>query len=138
MWHTQWAVYAITVLGGRRIRIDSIDGVVAWLAEVIGAPAAKRGNGAAVHALPINEFNTVFFTLAHANTHLFEHALLAEKILFVRLALLGCVHLLLAVDKAAEVGLLAPVALVEGASMHRILLWLVIIMIVLIFQSLIT
>lgn len=41
---TQWAVMAIAVLGGRRCRIDPVDNVVAWSAEVIGAPAAVCGN----------------------------------------------------------------------------------------------
>ena len=47
---------------------------------------------------------------------------MAQKILFLSRTLLGRVHLLLAVDQTAEVGLFATIALVEGASMVRELL----------------
>ena len=130
---TQWAVMAIAVLGGRRCRIDPVDNVVAWSAEVIGAPAAERGNRATVHALPVNEFNAVFLALSHANSHLTEHAFLAQKILFLSRALLSRVHLLLAVDQTAEIGLLALKALVERASVHREFKRLVVVKVVLIF-----
>lgn len=68
--NTKRAVNAIAVLGRRRIRIASVDNVVAWSAEVIGAPAAESGDRAAVHALPINEFNAVLLAFSHADSHL--------------------------------------------------------------------
>ena len=130
---TQWAVMAVAVLGGRRCRIDPIDNVVAWCAEVIGAPAAVSCNRAAVHTLPVNELNTVFLALSHANSHLIKHALLAQKILFLSRTLLSCVHLLLAVNQTTEVGLLALEALVERATMHRVFERLIVVKVVLIF-----
>ena len=68
---------AVAVLGGRRGWVDPVDNVVARCAEVIGAPTAVSGDGATVHAFPINEFNAVLLALTHANAHLAEHALLA-------------------------------------------------------------
>lgn len=58
---------------------------------------------------------------------------MAQKILFLSRTLLGRVHLLLAVDQTAEVGLLALKALVERASVHREFKRLVVVKVVLIF-----
>jgi len=136
--NSQWAVDTVAVLGRGRIRIHSVDGVMAGPTEVIGTPTAVRCDGAAVHALPISEINTVLLTFSHSDTHLLKQALLAQKILFGSLALLISLHLLLAVDKSTEVGLLAVVALIERATMHGKLLRFVVVMILLICQSLVT
>ena len=109
----EWAVNAVAVLGRRGIRVDSVDDVVAGSAEVICAPAAVGRDRAAIHALPVSEFNAVLLALSHADTHLLEQALLAEEVLFVGLTPLICLHLLLTVDQTAEVRLLAAVALIE-------------------------
>lgn len=122
MRNAQRTVNTIAVFG-RRCPASSIENIVAGLAEVVGTPAAVRGDRATVHALPVDHVNAVFLALSLANTHLFQQALLAEQFLLPRLTLpLCCSHLLLAVDETTEVGLLTAVAEVEAATMVGVLL----------------
>ena len=138
MGHPKWAINAVAVLGRWGIRVDSVDDVMAGPTEVIRAPTAVGCDRAAIHALPVGEFNAVLLALSHADTHLLEQALLAEEILFVSLVSLISLHLLLTVDKTAEVRLLAAEALIERATVHGKLLRLVVVVVQFIFQSLIT
>ena len=75
----------------------------------------------------------VFRTVSCSGTYLFEEAVLAEKILLFSLLLLCVRCFLLAVDETSKVGLLAAVTLVEGGTMHGVLLRFSIIGVILIF-----
>ena len=98
-------------------------GFVAIIAEVVCSEAAEEGSGAAEHALPVDLSIAVLFAHSCSSTHLLQEAVLAEEVLLGGLAIVSVSHLLLAVDKATEVRLLAFVALVEGATVVGELLW---------------
>ena len=72
---------------------------------------------AAEHALPVDLIIAVFLAICLPCANIFEQAALAKQVLWLGLILLSVVHFLLAIDKSTEVGLLALVTLVEGASM---------------------
>jgi hypothetical protein len=84
------------------------------IAKVSSAKAAEEGYGAAELAFPVDLFNAVLLAGSLTGSNILEDAVLAEKFFLCRLALLS--HLLLTIDKATEVRLLATVALVEGAA----------------------
>ena len=95
------------------------------VAEVVCAPAKVSGDRAAIHALPVDEANAVFFALMLTHTSLFKEAFLTKKIFLLGLTLLGCSHLLLAVNQASKVRLAAAMALIERAAMVGELLWFI-------------
>ena len=111
------AVDAVAVLDGR-VAVVVLEHVVivAVIAHVMSTEAVEQSRAAAVHALPVDLCFAVDFADCLTGADLFQDAILAEKILWLRLVSLSVVHLLLAVDEAAEVGLFAVVALVEGAA----------------------
>ena len=63
------------------------------------------------------------FADVSASAELFQDTVLAKQVLWLGLGLLCVVHFLLAVNEAAEVGLLAPVAQVERAAVVCEGLW---------------
>ena len=93
------------------------------LTKVGRAKAAEEGNTAAELPLPVNLLNTVLFATGLSCTDLLQKTALAQKILFFGFLLLGVGHLLLTVNQATKVGLLAGMALVERASVIRKFLW---------------
>ena len=110
MRNSQRAVNTIAIFG---FRSTIPKGIVTRFTEVVCAPAMELCNRAAVHALPISEFNAVLLTFSLTNSHLLHQALLAQEVFFSRLALLLCLHLLLTVNQTTEVWLFAAEALVE-------------------------
>ena len=89
---------------------------MAPVAHVSCAEAVPHSHGAAVAALPVYVRGTVLFAVTHACAISFELAVLAAQVLFF--GVLFHAELLLAVDHASEVGLLAVVALEEGARVQ--------------------
>ena len=98
MWDAQGTVDSVAVLRWRRGWVGLVDGVVTMFTEIVGAPAAVKSDGAAVHALPVDLIIAVFAAFCRSRTDLFQEAILAEKIFLFSLTLLGRGHLLLAVD----------------------------------------
>ena len=96
-------------------------GIVAGFTEVCRAKAAVNGDTATELALPVDLRAAMLLARSGASTDLAQNATLAEKILLFRVLLptFSVCHLLLAVDQASEVRLLALMALVEGASVVR-------------------
>ena len=92
------------------------------IAHEVSTKAMERCSAAAEHALPVNLCFAVFIANFFTGTYLLKNAILAQEILGLGLTLLNSVHLLFAVDEATEVRLLAPMALIEGASVVRELL----------------
>ena len=113
------AVDAVAVVERHLILVIHI---MAALAHVVRAEAAEEGDAAAELALPVDLLGAVLLALGLTSSNRLEQAFLAEKVLLLGLLLLGVGHLLFAVDEAAEVGLLAVVALVERAPVVRVLL----------------
>lgn len=112
--------------------------IMAIDAHVVRPEAVESGLRAAVHTLPVDLLIAVFRALCLPGADLFQQTFLTQKVF--RLALdpvrIGCV--LDAVDQAAEVGLLALEALVEGASMSCERLWVFEVDIVFVEQSSVT
>ena len=112
------AVDTVTVLDGR-LAVVVLEHVVivAVIAHEMSTEAVEQSRAAAEHAFPVDLCFAVDLADSLAGADLLQDAVLAEKILGLRLVPLSVVHLLLAVDEATKVGLLAIVALVEGAAM---------------------
>ena len=89
---------------------------MAPIAKVGRAEAVKECDRAAEVALPVDVSLSMLRTLFHSGTVSFDLAIFAAKVFLLRFLFL--VSLLLAVDHATEVGLLAVEALVEGALLH--------------------
>ena len=88
---------------------------MALITQVGSTIAFEEGKRAAKHAFPVYKTCAMFgAATTRANTQLFHQAVLAEQVLLLSLSLLQSVHLLLAVDQATEVGLVAPVTQVES------------------------
>ena len=119
MWDAKRAINTVAVLHG--LVVTSVR-VMALLAEVVRAKAAVDGHAAAELALPVDLRRSVLGTPGHASSDPLEQTVLAKEVLLSGLLSLSVSHLLFAVDKAAEVGLLAIVALIEGAPVIRELL----------------
>ena len=100
---------------------------MAWVAHVVSAEAVEKGDGAAVHAFPVDLCLSMFGTVSVPNAQLLRSAVLAEKVFRLCITLFGIVHLLLTVDQSSKVWLFARVALVEGAAMHSELLRFVVV-----------
>ena len=92
----------------------ALTAIVAALAHVMSAKAAVESYSAAVHAFPVNLGPAVDLAISLTGSHFFKDAGLAEKIFLLGITLL-CI-LLLTIDKATKVWLLATVALVERAA----------------------
>lgn len=93
------------------------------IAHVVCSKAEEDSHGAAIHALPVNLGLSMSLTDVLASTDLLQDTILAEQILRLGLRLLILLlHFLLTVDKPSKVRLFAPVALIEGAPVVRILL----------------
>ena len=122
MWNAKRAVDAIAVLN-RYIHLVSIVLIMALLAEVVGAKAAEEGHAAAELAFPVDLLHPMLLALGLSSTYLLQQAGLAEEVLFLGRLFLSVCHLLPTVDQSTKVGLLAIVALVEGAPVVRKLLW---------------
>ena len=86
---------------------------VALIAHVVSAKAVEDSNGAAEHALPVYLRLPVLFTDILAGSNLFQDAILAPKVLRLRLCFLSIVHFLFAVDKATKVWLFTLVAFIK-------------------------
>ena len=110
---------------------------VTLIAHKVSSEAMEQGCAAAKHALPVYLCFTVFITNVFPCADFFENTILAHKIFGIGLALLYPIHLLLAVYQASKVGLFAPMALIEGASMICKLLRLAEVNVVFIGQALI-
>ena len=130
------AVDAVAVLDGR-LAVVVLEHVVivAVIAHEVSTEAVEQSRAAAEHALPVDLCFAVDFTDCLAGADLLQDAILAKKILGLRLVPLSVVHLTLAVDEATEVGLLAVVALVEGATMVGKLLRLLVVYVVNVAQT---
>ena len=89
---------------------------MAPLTEVVRPKAEVDGNGAAEHALPVDMLLPMLVTDDNTGAKSLKLAVLADKVL-LRGTLLDS-ELLLALNHAAEVGLLTLVALIEGAFLH--------------------
>ena len=131
----EWAVDAVAVFEGRVERAIVL--IMAWVAHVVGTEAAVEGSGAAILAFPVNLRGTVLLAARSASTDVFEQAALAEKVFLLGLASFLVSHLTLTVDESTEVRLLAVIAQVEGASVVGKLLWLSIVCIIFVLESLI-
>mmetsp|Transcript_46748 Transcript_46748/g.61839 ORF Transcript_46748/g.61839 Transcript_46748/m.61839 type:complete len:180 (+) Transcript_46748:907-1446(+) len=90
--------------------------IMATIAEVVRAEAVKKCDLATVHTFPVNLLFAVFLAVVKTGTISFHLAVFAAQILF--LGMLFDTQLLLAVDHASKVGLLAVKALIEGAGME--------------------
>lgn len=67
---SQGAVDSMTVLDGWVH--GSVVLVVTWVAHVVGAEAAEKSRGAAVHTLPIDLVSTVLVAISCSSTDLLE------------------------------------------------------------------
>ena len=110
---------------------------MARLAEIVRAEAKEAGLAAAEHAFPDNVLRAMLLTRCLPRAHLLMQAVLAEQILRLIGVFISLIHLhlLLAVDEAAEVGGFALEALVERALMHGELLGLLVVLVALGCQS---
>ena len=119
----QWAINTVAIFDFL-VDVIAIVGAMTRLTEVSRAEAAKESYTTAILALPVDLIGTVLLTNSGPCTDLTQKTALAHKLLFLRALLPLCIsHFLLTVDQATKVGLLALEALVEGASVVRILLW---------------
>jgi len=82
----------------------------------VSTEAAEKRGGAAIHALPVNLRGAVLNAGGLARANLLQEASLAKQVFRLGLPRLLVSHLLLAVDKATEVRLLAPIAQVDRAA----------------------
>ena len=64
----------------------------------MGSEAVEKGDGAAVHAFPVNLSLSVFVTVSFSDSHLLRAALLTQEVFGLCLSLFSIVHLLLTVD----------------------------------------
>ena len=71
---------------------------MAGVAHIVGSKAVEKGNGAAVHAFPVNLCLSMFVAISVTNAHLLGTAVLAQEVLWLCLTLLGIIHLLLTVN----------------------------------------
>ena len=117
--NTERAIDAVAVMESHVFLIVI---VVAALAHVMRAEAAKESDAAAELAFPVDLRGAMLFALSLTGANRLKKAFLAEKILLLGLLLLGVSHLLLTVDEATEVWLLAVVALVERTPVVRVFL----------------
>jgi hypothetical protein len=129
------AVNAVAVMERRILSTHVL--IVARVAHVVGAEAAEKSNGTAVHALPVDLNAAVRLTRSLTSTNLLKEAILAEEIFLLGLTLLCVGHLLLTVNETTEVGLLASVALVKGGAVVSELLRLSVVDITLSRESLV-
>ena len=138
MCNAKRAVDAVAVLDGRLavVVLEHIV-IVAVIAHEMSTEAVEQSHAAAEHAFPVDLCFAVDFANCLTRADLLQDAVLAEKILGLRLVPLDVVHLLLAVDEAAEVRLLAIVALVERAAMVGKFLRLLVVYVVNVAQALI-
>jgi len=98
--------------------------IMARIAHVVRAKAAEQGSRATVLAFPVDLSFAVCFAISLTGSNLLQEAILAEEIFRLGVLLLLVCHLLLAIDQSAEVRLLAPITLVERASVISELLGL--------------
>ena len=108
MRHAERAVYSATVFDHDVARV-----LVALIAEVRRAKAVVKSDRAAEVALPINLLFTVLLAFFHTSSVGLHLALFAAKVFLLYLVFI--VELLLAVNHASEVWLLAVIALIESA-----------------------
>ena len=130
------AIDAMAVLD-RRVAVVVLEHVVimAVVAHEMSAEAVEQCRAAAVHALPVDLCFPVNITDCLTSADRLKDTILADKILGLGLVPLGIVHLLFAVNQASEIGLLAVVALVEGATMVGKFLRLLVIYVVNVVQA---
>ena len=130
------AIDAMAVLD-RRVAVVVLEHVVimAVVAHEMSTEAVEQCRAAAVHALPVDLCFSVNITDCLTGADRLKDTILADKILRLGLIPLGIVHLLFAVDQASEIGLLAVVALVEGATMVGKFLRLLVIYVVNVVQA---
>ena len=115
MWYTKRAVNTVAVVESMIVaRATGLP--VAGLAEPVRAEAVVNSNGAAEHAFPVDLEVAVLCTGLLPCTVSLHLAIPAAKVLLAELILV--VEGSSTIDHAAEVRLLAVVALVEGAIVH--------------------
>ena len=95
--------------------------LVAIIAEVVCSEAAEECDRAAEHALPVDLNITMLFAICLTSSHFLQETILAHEVFLFGLVITS---LLLTVDESTEVRLFACVALVEGAAVVGVSLWL--------------
>ena len=115
--HAKRAVDAVAITKLHLAGMAVAPVIVAPLAEVVRSEAVEESHAAAEHALPVDLLLSMLLAVVLARAIGLHLALLAAQVLFLGVLLDALLHL--AVNHSAKVGLLAVVALVECAAVHR-------------------
>ena len=114
--HTERAVDSLAVTQLHLVVRRPAVLIVASFAEVVRAKAVEQGDGAAIHALPVDLLRAMLVTALHSGSVCFHLAVTASQVFLFRL--LFHIELPLTVDHAAKVRLLTIGALIKGTLVH--------------------
>ena len=129
------AVDAATILQSRIA--STIVFIMAAIAHRVSSEASEKGYITAIHAFPVYVIFTVYSAIVKTISHINSETVLADEVFFLCISL-GCISsFLLAVNESSEVRLFASMALIKGAAMISKFLWLPVIGVMGILESLI-